>query len=60
MALASMFNVENYGVKKLLPRFALGIIMVPMTWWFVQATVSLANILTVSVIQIPFETLEKK
>ena len=34
--------------------------MVPMTWWFVQATVSLANILTVSVIQIPFETLEKK
>ena len=58
MALASMFNVENYGVKKLLPKFALGILMVPMTWWFVQATVSLANILTVSVIQIPFETLK--
>lgn len=58
MALASMFNVENYGVKKLLPKFALGILMVPMTWWFVQATVSLANILTVSIVQIPFDALK--
>ena len=41
----------------MLPRLALGIIMVPFTWWFVQWTISLATVVTASVISIPQETL---
>jgi hypothetical protein len=37
----------------MLPRLALGIIMVPFTWWFVQWTISLATVITASVITIP-------
>ena len=40
----------------MLPRLALGIIMVPFTWWFVQWTISLATVVTASVITIPMET----
>lgn len=55
IALATMFNSENYGYKKLLPKLALGIIMVPFTWWFIQWTISLASVVTASVITIPQE-----
>lgn len=57
IALATIFNSEHYGYKALLPRLALGIILVPMTWWFVQFTISLATIITASVINIPQETM---
>jgi hypothetical protein len=55
IALATIFNSENYGYKQLLPKLALGIIMVPLTWWFVQFIISLATIVTASVISIPME-----
>jgi hypothetical protein len=57
IALATIFNSQNYGYKRLLPRLALGIILVPLTWWFVQFTISLASVVTTSVINIPLETL---
>lgn len=59
IALATMFNQEKYSYKALLPKLALGIIMVPFTWWFVQWTISLASVVTASVITIPQDTLAK-
>lgn len=59
IALATIFNSEHYGYKALLPRLALGIILVPLTWWFVQFIISMATIVTASVINIPAETLAK-
>lgn len=57
IALATIFNNEHYGYKALLPKLALGIILVPMTWWFVQFTISLATVITASVINVPQETM---
>lgn len=57
IALATMFNQEKFGYKVMLPKLALGIIMVPFTWWFVQWTISLASVVTASVISIPMETI---
>ena len=57
IALATIFNNEHYGYKALLPKLAIGIILVPMTWWFVQFIISLSTIVTASVINIPAEVL---
>lgn len=59
IALATIFNSQNYWYKKLLPRLALGIILVPLTWWFVQFIISLSSIVTASVINIPVEVILK-
>lgn len=58
IALATIFNSQNYGYKKLLPRLALGIILVPLTWWFVQFIISLATIVTASVMNLPMEVVQ--
>ena len=57
IALATIFGKDNFGYKAMLPKLALGIIMVPFTWWFVQFTISLASTVTASVISIPEEAL---
>ncbi len=44
---------EHYVIKKALPRFAVGILIVPFTWFVVSATLSVANILTASVLRLP-------
>lgn len=59
IALATIFNSDKYGYKQLLPKLALGIIMVPLTWWFIQFIISLASIVTASVMNIPMEALGK-
>lgn len=59
IALATIFNSDNYGYKAMLPKLALGILMVPLTWWMVQFTISLATYVTASVITIPQETMFK-
>ncbi len=59
IALATIFNSQNYGYKQLLPKLALWVILVPLTWWFVQFTISLSTYITASVISIPMETLAK-
>jgi hypothetical protein len=59
IALATIFNSQNYGYKAMLPKLALGIILVPLTWWMVQFTISLATYVTAAVITIPQETMFK-
>ena len=60
IALGTMFGKESFSYKVMLPKLALGILMVPFTWWFVQWTISLSAVVTASVITIPMETLAKK
>ena len=57
IALATIFGKENFNYKSMIPKLALGILMVPFTWWFVQWTISLAAVVTASVTTIPMETL---
>ncbi len=57
IALATIFGKDNFSYKAMIPRLALGILMVPFTWWFVQWTISLATVVTASVINIPMETM---
>lgn len=59
IAIGTMFSSKNYSYKSMLPRLALGILMVPFTWWFVQWTISIAAVVTASVITIPAETIQK-
>lgn len=57
IALGTMFNQDKFSYKVMLPKLALGILMVPFTWWFVQWTVSIASVVTASVMTIPAETI---
>ena len=59
IALGTMFGKESFSYKVMLPKLALGILMVPFTWWFVQWTISLSAVVTASVITIPSEALSK-
>lgn len=58
IALATIFGKDNFNYKVMLPRLALGILMVPFTWWFVQWTISIATVVTASVINIPMDTMK--
>ena len=58
IALGTMFGKESFSYKVMLPKLALGILMVPFTWWFVQWTISLSAVVTASVITIPAETMK--
>jgi len=57
IALGTMFGKESFSYKVMLPKLALGILMVPFTWWFVQWTISISAVVTASVITIPMETI---
>lgn len=59
IALGTMFGQDKFSYKVMLPKLALGILMVPFTWWFVQWTISIASVVTASVITIPMETIPK-
>lgn len=59
IALATIFNSEHYGYKAMLPKLALGIILVPLTWWAVQFTISLATYVTAAAVSVPAEALKK-
>lgn len=59
IALATIFGKDNFNYKVMLPKLALGAILVPFTWWFVQWTISLSAVVTAQVITIPYETLGK-
>ena len=59
IALGTMFGKESFSYKVMLPKLALGILMVPFTWWFVQWTISLSAVVTASVITIPMESIAK-
>ena len=57
IALGTMFGQDKFSYKVMLPKLALGILMVPFTWWFVQWTISIASVVTASVITIPSDTI---
>lgn len=59
VAIATIFNSQNYGYKALLPRLFLGIIMVPFTWLFVQFVISVSTIVTSAVMEIPYQTMKQ-
>jgi hypothetical protein len=57
IALGTMFGNDKFSYKVMLPKLALGILMVPFTWWFVQWTISISAVVTASVMTIPMETI---
>lgn len=59
IAVATIFNSEHYGYKSMLPKLALGIILVPLTWWGVQFTISVATYATAAAVSVPAESLKK-
>lgn len=59
IALATIFGKDNFNYKSMLPKLALGILMVPFTWWFVQWTISLATVVTASVVSIPMDMIKE-
>ncbi len=46
---------EKFGLKQALPKFVVGILIVPFTWFFVQFMISLAWVLTVWALTLPYE-----
>lgn len=54
MAVMQIFSSEsNYAFKKKLPRFLVGIMIVPFTWLIVSWTLSFANQAVAAVLSIP-------
>ncbi|MCH2188419.1 hypothetical protein MK079_01155 [Candidatus Gracilibacteria bacterium] len=50
-------GTDKYELKQALPKFIVGILIVPFSWFIVQFILSLSAILTVSVIGIPNDVL---
>lgn len=62
IAFANIFGWESaktYEMKSMLPKLVTGILIVPFTWFIVSAVLSISNILTASVIQLPIDTIQK-
>lgn len=57
IALGTMFGHGTFSYKVMLPKLALGIIMVPFTWWFVQWTISISSVVTATVMTMPADTI---
>lgn len=54
VAIANIFGQsDSYAIKKMLPRFIIGVIMVPFTWWIVSATLSVSSYMTALVLRMP-------
>ncbi|MDD2907490.1 MAG: hypothetical protein PHH98_02510 [Candidatus Gracilibacteria bacterium] len=47
---------EKYALKQALPKFIVGILIVPFSWFLVQFILSLSAVLTISALNLPFET----
>ncbi len=62
IAIATIFDISgqsHYGYRSMLPKLALGILLVPITWWGVQFTVSVATYVTAAAISVPYESIKK-
>lgn len=54
VAIANIFGQsDSYAIKKMLPRFIIGVIMVPFTWWVVSASLSVSSYMTALVLRMP-------
>lgn len=47
---------ENYQLKQAIPKFIVWILIVPFSWFIVQFVVSLSNVLTITVLTLPYDT----
>nr|MDD3720299.1 hypothetical protein [Candidatus Gracilibacteria bacterium] len=47
---------DKFELKQALPKFIVGILIVPFSWFIVQFILSISAILTVSVLTIPYDT----
>lgn len=47
---------EKYALKQALPKFIVGILIVPFSWFLVQFILSMSAVLTISALNIPFES----
>ena len=59
IAFANIFGAggDTYKMSKMLPKLVTGMLIVPFTWFIVSAVLSVANVLTASVIQLPVSTI---
>lgn len=55
MAFMNIFGQggDHYSMKKALPRFVTGILIVPFTWFIMSGVLSITNLLTASVLRLP-------
>ncbi|MDD2871392.1 MAG: hypothetical protein PHS49_05355 [Candidatus Gracilibacteria bacterium] len=51
-------NADQYQLKQALPKFIVGVLIVPFSWFLVQFILSLSAILTIASLSLPFETFE--
>ncbi len=47
---------EKYALKQALPKFIVGILIVPFSWFLIQFILSISAVLTISALNLPFET----
>lgn len=47
---------DKYQLKQALPKFIIGVLIVPFSWFIIQFVLSLSAVLTVSALNLPFET----
>lgn len=51
---------NNYALKQALPKFVIWVLIVPVSWFFIQFVLSISSILTISVLSLPFDTFKDK
>lgn len=56
IAVLNIFGNQTYQIKSVLPKFVGGIIIVPLSWFIVSAVLSIANVLTASMLNLPYDT----
>lgn len=49
---------EKYALKQALPKFIVGILIVPFSWFLVNFILSISAILTISALNLPFDTFD--
>lgn len=49
---------EKYALKQALPKFIIGILIVPFSWFLVNFILSISAILTISALNLPFDTFD--
>ena len=49
---------DKYELKQSLPKFIIWVLIVPISWFFVQFVLSVTSILTIAVLTVPFSTFQ--
>ncbi len=51
---------NTWELKQALPRFIIGVLIVPFSWFFVQFVLSVSAILTIGVLTLPYDTFKEE